>query len=637
MDFFEHQHIARKKTRLLVFYFVMAVLLIIAVLNTVIFQILNNSKQYHFTLQQWFTSDWFIMVTLGTLGIIVVGSLLRGMQISGGGKSVAKMVNARPIEMSSRDPLERRFINVVEEMSIASGMPVPSLFVMDDEMGMNAFVAGLVPSDTVMVVTKGLLENLNRQELQGVVAHEFSHIFNADMRLNVRLIAILGGILALGQLGYFLLRSMRYSGRRRSSSGSNNQLGLVIIGAAITLLLVGYIGLFFGRLIKAAVSRQREFLADASAVQYSRDPMGIANALYRIKTGGKGSLLDSSHAEDMSHMCFGTALNFSAFGSMLATHPPIDIRIKKLVPGYKPPVEGSEAAFEDDEMSVAAGFASQQQSSQAVETTTAEQLMAQIGQLHPDQLHKAIAIHRRIPEELLDTVHSKNSIASFILALIVRGSLSEASASGVDRLLEVLGDRLSTGQLAQIKSSVAILKELPEQLTLPLIEMSIPVLKQLEQQQKKQLLATASVLITADNRIEPFEFFLYALLRKHLDKKDAAFDTRVFRKYKPVLGDIHYLVAVISEASGKADPSQIHNVMKSFDINWQQPSELPTYNAKQLNQSLQRLNQLTPLLKKPLLQTLAEIVMQDGSIDKTEIELLRATGIYLESPIPPLN
>jgi len=305
MDFFEHQHKAKQKTKLLVFYFVLAVVLIIAVINTVVFILGNNSGQFQISIKEWLLSPWFAGITLGTLLVIFLGSLIRGIQISGGGQSVAKMVNARAINMNSKDKLERRLINVVEEMSIASGMPVPSLFIMDEEMGMNAFVAGLVPSDTVLVVTEGLLEKLNRQELQGVVAHEFSHIFNADMRMNVRLIAILGGILALGQLGYFMLRSMRYRSYRRSSSNSgNNQMGLVIIGVAIALLVVGYIGLFFGRLIKAAISRQREFLADASAVQYSRDSMGIANALYQIKTNGKGSLLDSSHAEDMSHMCF---------------------------------------------------------------------------------------------------------------------------------------------------------------------------------------------------------------------------------------------------------------------------------------------------------------------------------------------
>ena len=337
MDFFEHQHQAKKNTKKLVFFFVLAVVLIITVINILIFLLGNNFGQFQLSAKQWFYSPWFLAATFGTLAVIVIGSLLRSFQTRGGGQAVAKMVNARAVKMNTKDKHERRLINVVEEMSIASGMPVPALFVMDEEMGMNAFVAGLVPSDTVLVVTQGLLEKLDRQELQGVVAHEFSHIFNADMRLNVRLIAILGGILAIGQLGYFLLRSMRYSShRRRSSNSKNNQLGMVILGAAVVLLIVGYIGLFFGRLIKAAISRQREFLADASSVQYSRDSMGIANALYQIKTNGnKGSLLDSSHAEDMSHMCFGSALKFTAFSGLLATHPPIDERISTLVPGYR--------------------------------------------------------------------------------------------------------------------------------------------------------------------------------------------------------------------------------------------------------------------------------------------------------------
>ncbi len=636
MDFFEHQHKAKQKTKLLVFYFVLAVVLIITVLNVVIFQLGNNSGQFQLTAKQWFSSPWFAGISLGTVGVIFLGSLIRGIQISGGGQSVAKMVNARAISMDTKDKLERRLINVVEEMSIASGTAIPSLFVMDEEKGMNAFVAGLVPSDTVLVVTQGLLENLDRQELQGVVAHEYSHIFNSDMRMNVRLIAILGGILALGQLGYFLLRSLRYSGRRRSSSSSSNQSGLVIIGAAVALLVVGYIGLFFGRLIKAAISRQREFLADASAVQFSRDSMGIANALYRIKTNGKGSLLDSSHAEDMSHMCFGSALKFTAFSGLLATHPPIDERIKTLVPGYRPqkssPHQSSNTDTDTD--SVTSSFSEGQSSvvlEDALEIRTAEQMIEQIGQLNPEQLAKAEAIHKSIPEQLHNAAHDSSDAAKLILALITANS-----DGSTDDLFQPIKNRLTESELKTVSAFSEIIENLSDDLLLPLVNMTIPALKQSNAQQKKDLLATASLLISADKKIKPFEFFLYALLRKNLSKKDAVFSNTTYRKYKPVLNEIQFLLSVIAEAGEENTEEIVSLAMKSFDHNWQAPATLPTYNAAQLNKSLQKLNQLTHLLKKPLMQTMAEIAMDDGEIKRSEVELIRAAGIYLECPVPPL-
>ena len=633
MDFFEHQHQAKKKTRWLVFYFVLAIILIVTVINTITYQLGNSTGQFQLSLQEWFHSPLFLAVTIGTLVVIALGSLVRSLQISGGGQSVAKMVDARAIAMNSTDKLERRLINVVEEMSIASGMSVPSLFIMDGEMGMNAFVAGLVPSDTVLVVTQGLLENLNRQELQGVVAHEFSHIFNADMRLNVRLIGILGGILALGQLGYFMLRSMRFGGYRRSSSSKNNQMGLVIVGAAIALLVVGYIGLFFGRLIKAAISRQREFLADASAVQYSRDAMGIANALYRIKTNGKGSLLDSSHAEDMSHMCFGSALKFSAFSSLLATHPPIDERITKLVPGYRSIHNSADQSVSDDSNSVVSGFSNHQAVDPQVSPniSSAQQLIGQIGQLNPEQLSQAKVMHQNIPEQLLNAAHDAEQADLLILAIITAGS-----DGSMEKVLQPVSQRLNTEQINCLKDYAVVVKQLSGKLILPLVEMAMPALKQSNEQQKSNLLACSSLLISVDNKIVPFEFFLYALLRKNLTRKDAAFNNATFRHYKPVLGDIQFLLSLLSEASGQKEPETVALAMKSFDHNWQIPELLPTYNASQLNQSLNRLNKLSPLLKKPLMQTFAEMVLHDGVVNTTELELLRATSIYLECPIAPL-
>ena len=300
--FFQRQAHARRNTILLVFLFLTAVAFITLAVCLVGYFV-TRSESSGLAFHHWLLSNHGLLTAVTVVSLIVLGSLLRWVDLAGGGDRVAKMVGARPIDPDTRDSDERKLRNIVEEMAIASGVSVPELYVMDQETGINAFVAGYTPGEAVMVVTHGAITQLSRDELQGVVAHEFSHIFNGDMRLNVRLIALLAGILMIGQIGGFLLRASFYRGHRvgRSRDG-RAQAAMGIIGLA--LFVIGYVGVFFGRLIQAAVSRQREMLADASSVQFTRNPEGIAGALFKI--GMKGGYLDTtSHASDMNHMCFG--------------------------------------------------------------------------------------------------------------------------------------------------------------------------------------------------------------------------------------------------------------------------------------------------------------------------------------------
>lgn len=635
MDFFERQHQAKIETKKLVFYFFLAVLLIIVLLNIVGLYVVNLSQENQVSVKDWPLSPISLGISAGTILVIFIGSLVRYWQVKGGGEAVAEMVNGRRIDMDTKDPKERRLVNVVEEMSIASGMAVPTIYIMDNEKGLNAFVAGLIPSDTVMVVTRGLLDSLSRQELQGVVAHEFSHIFHADMRINLRLIGILGGILAIGQLGYYILRSLRYSGSRRRSSrstGNGGQVILFLIAMSIALIVVGYIGLFFGRLIKAAISRQREYLADAAAVQYSRDNMGIANALYKIKTNGTQSLLESSHAEDMSHMCFGQAIQMKAFSGMLATHPPLDDRIQALVPGYRSIRRQMDEETVDD-LSPIAHF--NQASSETPQTpasnviNTSSAVVASIGTISPEQVTKAVEVHEQINDHLLQACRNPNTVTYALLGLIAQGN--KADWSEQERTLIA---HIDTNAIEQVKEFSEIRVSADQRL--PIVEIAIPAVKRLSEEDGKLLLKSASHLILADKTISTFEFFLYALLRKHIRQADVSNDSTI-TSYHKVTDDIAYLISVIAIAGGGYDPVRMNELMSSFVTNWQTPESIPTFNAKKLDQTLKLLNRLTPLLKKPLMLTLADIVISDGHLKATELELLRATGIYLECPIPPLT
>ena len=322
MDFFTQQEKSRKKTGLLVFFFITAVVLIIAALYAVITAILFYNKM----VIDPFQPVLLLCVAGGTLAIVIGGSLFKTSQLRRGGAAVAKMLGARPVARDTRDLKEKQFLNVVEEMAIASGVTVPDAYVLD-EQGINAFAAGWGTSDAAVCVTTGCLNFLTRDELQGVIAHEFSHVLNGDMRLNIRLMGLIFGILVIAQIGYFILRgSSRGRVRISSGRGKSGSGAAVIFLVALALMCIGYIGVFFGNLIMAAVSRAREFLADASAVQFTRNPSGIAGALKKIGGLADGSLIHHPNAAQASHMFFANGIS-SFWSNMFATHPPLAKRV----------------------------------------------------------------------------------------------------------------------------------------------------------------------------------------------------------------------------------------------------------------------------------------------------------------------
>jgi len=308
MDFFDHQQQAERRTGWLVAMFVAAVGATVVGTFVVLALTLGGGD---------FRNPGLFLGTSAIVFLIVgIGALVKFGQMSGGGRAVAAAMGGRQVDPASGDPDERRALNVVEEMAIASGMPVPPVYVIEDGT-INAFAAGNSPKDAVIGITRGCMQRLTRDELQGVVAHEFSHIFHQDTRLNMRLVGWLGGLMALSLVGQAMLRSMRFV-RSRKNDGT-----AVILLAGLVFFVLGIVGYFFGRIIQAAVSRQREFLADASAVQYTRNPDGIASALEKI--AAVGSAMHAPAAPEFSHFFFASGLD-----SVFATHPPLAERIRRI-------------------------------------------------------------------------------------------------------------------------------------------------------------------------------------------------------------------------------------------------------------------------------------------------------------------
>lgn len=624
MDFFQHQERARRKTGLLVLYFILAVVAVVVCVNLALLLSFVWMDVPLAPPSQWFTHPLTLWITLFTLLVMVCGCLFKTWQLRRGGKGLAAMLGARPIDPDTRHTDEKKLINVVEEMSLASGIPTPQLYVLDKEAAINAFVAGFRPSETVLVVTHGTLKKLDRGELQGVIAHEFSHIFNADMRLNLRLIAVLAGILAVGKIGEFMLRG---SSRRSSANRKGNSLVLV----ALALVVVGYLGLFFGRLIKAAISRQRELLADASAVQFTRNPAGLAGALIKIRNGD-GSHLDSVHAEDMSHMCFGETLGFR-FRNLLATHPPLDERLGALGSDWvararsrartpPPQPQGTSTPMPEG----ASAFSGANPAD-----TTSPPPSHRVGTVSEADVGYARSLLESLPDALKKQLHNPRQAERTLYALILSSSDNDAS-----HLLSNAGLQEEETELLALSQQ---LSALGTRLRLPIIDLALPTLKGLPAPQRRAILDTLNALVAADQRTTLFEWALVALARQQLDEQARRNRHTRFHRFNAVAGELQLAFSVMTWASGaRDDEARTAFRQASHGLLPEARTLLPLSHcsSQRLGQAMDRLADLSPLLKGPVIDALSDLVRSDGKVQVSEAEMLRAMAALMECPLPPL-
>ncbi|MBF8270706.1 MAG: protease, partial [Gammaproteobacteria bacterium] len=641
VNFFEHQDKARRKTWLLVIYFLLAVFFIVLAVNlATYFAFYMAAGATEAELQNgignWIKQPYLYWVTVGTLAVIAIGTLFTFLKLRGGGRVVAEMVGARKVDSATSDLNERRLINIVEEMSIASGTPVPELYVMDDS-AINAFVAGYRPTEAVLVVTRGALENFNRDELQGVIGHEYSHIFNGDMRINIRLMGVLAGILLIGQVGRFLLRS---SGRSR---GGSKKGGGQIVLFGLALFIIGYIGLFFGSLIKAAISRQREFLADASSVQFTRNPDGIAGALWAIKENMSGSLLLNAHAEDISHFCFSDAIG-AKFTSLMATHPPLEERIKAVNPHFdlkkrlqrrqtQEPVAAGQSRAGIDAVTTAAGTGFT--GSQTATVVSATGIGASIGQTQARHLDYAVKMHAKIPSQLAVAVHQRSTVRQLIYALI----LADMKLGDRQTALEVIKQAGATDMIAAINTYCTQLQETENQFRLTLINIAIPALKSLDQKERSSFLKILEDLTKADKRYTIFEFALLTILHEHLSEK-SGHDVKVkYFKYSDVMPEINLMLSMLARiGAGQEDAARLtyEAIIKHYTPVAAHMADKADCKLSAISAALQKLNQLSPILKQTVIESFADCVIHDGKVLPAEAELLQAIALSLDCPMPPL-
>lgn len=657
MNFFEHQANARRQTGRLLFYFLCAVALIVFSVNLAFYALLRLFGVAPGGDLLWHT--WSSQAVIGSLMLIVGGSFLEYLKLRGGGSAIAEMVGARRVDFASTDEDERRLINVVDEMAIASGVRPPQVYVMDRESGINAFVAGLTLDDTVMVVTRGALEAFDRDEMQAVAGHEFSHILNGDMRLNVRLMALLAGILAIGQMGGFMMR-MSWDSSSSSSSRSDRRGGsvhLFVIG--LMLWLIGYIGLFFGRLIKAAISRQREFLADASSVQFTRNPAGLANALLKIMYGSERSWLHNLHAEDMSHLCFGETLKFS---SLLATHPSLEDRIRIIGPEYLArgrarqralqqrqervadrvqedfaPVEGASGLVTNElpaipyvmpggaamASAVSAGGVSPELSAQAIT------LLSRAGTVNPAELASAVELHRRLPEAIKTALQTSTGAQSLLFALVARqnglpsqdlSSFLRESIPGLER---------------EVMQLHAQLDGLSIRFALPLTELALPRLQVMSVVEQKELFARLQLFARLDKRISTFEFALLMLMRKQLLTTAKARPV----KLENCIDVVSLVLAIILHTGGMSGEKLERTHARLMRTVTSRALELPAVGSSRFSQLAREVQTLAGLPvndRRLVLELAATAVLADAMVNLEEYELLRVVASLMDCPMPLL-
>ncbi|UCE89884.1 MAG: M48 family metallopeptidase, partial [Pseudomonadota bacterium] len=504
MNFFEAQDSARRNTFWLELLFCAAVLGLIVLTNLLVLGLLTYSQTGTIqvdpeALAGLFRWSTFMLVALGVLVLVSGGSLYKIVSLRGGGRVVAEMLGGVLVPANSKEPGRRRLLNVVEEMAIASGTPVPAVYVLE-ESGINAFAAGWSPQNAVIGITEGALQTLSRDELQGVIAHEFSHILHGDMRLNIQLTGILHGILLLGMIGYFVLRSLRHARSSRSEKGGGAIVAVLALG--LGLMVIGYVGTFCGQLIKAMVSRQREFLADASAVRYTRDRDGIAGALKKIGGTSAGSLLSSPAAPEFSHAYFVQGITLW-LQSVFATHPPLEQRIQRIDPQWdgryavpKPtlPAEAEEAPATTgmvDKLLVGAAVAE------------AIHAVDQIGD--PTQAHVGYAreLLSRIPAALKLQTQDPHGARAVIYGLVMHSD--PATRANQQAILEQNADPDVVTVAADITPAIL---GLDKRLYLPLIDLCLPALRELSGPQYQTFRMVIAKLMYADGRLDLREWII---------------------------------------------------------------------------------------------------------------------------------
>jgi len=657
LDFFEAEDLARRATRRLVLLYLLAVVVVagavclglgvaytLAVMSgaaaparDVIIDGNHLGSAFFEIMRHGVPPKLYAYGAGVTLLVIASATAYRVFQLSDGGEAVVDMVGARRVDPASTDPGERRLLNVIAEMAIASGVHVPAAYVMDQERSINAFAAGYSPNEAVVAVTRGTLDTLSRDELQGVIGHEFSHILNGDMRLNVRLLGVLFGIVCIGQFGQFLIRSTAYRTVRVSRENRGPEVALVFLG--IALAMIGFLGLEFARLIKAAISRQREFLADASSVQFTRNPDGIAGALDTIAT--RSTLIGDVHAEELSHMFFAQGVA-NWMGGLFDTHPPVEERIRRVRPGFqrsryraaRAAVMGTgekPVAVLDGAGNVVKTVGGDRRAQAAAEVAGVAAVAASVGKptaAHVDFAQKLLA---EIPATLRARLADPDGAQEVVFALAIAGE----EASRAAKLAE-LRKRRGEAAASAVERVYADIARLDRGDALPLLSLAVPTLKSLPQPGRDALVADVAKVVEADKKVTLAEFVLATILRQRLREGAGRPIPTRYRSLAEVDGELRTVLSLVAHAA-LADTAQAYAKGAEYlSLGVHEPMPSNELSGGRVAEALERLRLLAPLVKPRVIKACLDVAGADGVITLAQAELTRMVAATLDCPLPPV-
>lgn len=645
MNFFEQQARAKSRSRWLLLIFLLAVVAVVISIDLILLLALGLSpmqdEQVALFSMQHLKQNIPLLIGGAVVSVAVIGlaSLYRVSSLRSGGGQVARELGGTLVDTEPADPLRRRLRNVVEEIALASGVSVPEIYVLEKEAGINAFAAGFSPSDAAIAVTRGCLEKLSREELQGVIAHEFSHILNGDMRLNIRLMGALFGILLLALIGRRVLLHSRHFGRSRDKNV------MVVFLIAFGLLIVGYVGQFFGRWIKAGVARQREYLADASAVQFTRDNQGIGGALKKIAVYNSGSLL-AADTEEISHMLFGNGSKMMLF----ATHPPIEKRIKAVDPGFRPEElerlkaklvqqEVKRAEEQEAERARAAASAPAQKAGADIFLDPAS-LVEQIGKPGWEQILLAATVTASIPLNIRRAAQSTEWAASVLFY-----TLLDHNSELKEQQLLLLAQQMGEHTESQVRSLLEAGGKPGAEQRLPLLELAFPALKRHPLDYISKVLAAMQGMVSLDGRIDLFEYLLSRITLQYVWESQSPSSVRMSgnKSLASCQDQALRLLAMLANHGNSSESSAKEAFAAGATILGQPGAAMPftalgpeTLPAM-LDQDLPVLDRLAPMEKQKLLAALVSTVMKDGKAVVAELELLRVTCDLIHVPLPMLS
>ncbi|MCE3255137.1 MAG: hypothetical protein K0R25_631 [Rickettsiaceae bacterium] len=589
--------------------------------------------------------NWILFSEIGAAVaiFIVICGIYKRFQLASGGKAIAIEMGVRMIWPDTTNFQEKQLLNIVTEMSIASGIAVPPVYILKED-GINAFAAGFAARDAIICVTSGAIENLNREELQGVIAHEFSHIFNGDARLNINLIAILHGILVIGMAGYFLVRDIHnrikvdlnnhsaqlssiitYRNRRYGRLGSET---LIIPG--FILMIVGYVGTFFGNLIKASVSRKREALADASAVQFTRNPFGLAGALKKIGGCQFGSKITNAKAPEISHMFFAPALD-NALSSLMATHPPLEKRILEVDPYWDGQfIQPTPKTFASDEE--IKNNNSIDKRSSIVSLVGA--MVQTIGVIDEELVKKAHNLTVSIPQFIKDSTSNTFGARAIIYSLILM-----KEESFYQQQLEILKNN-SEGQVLNLVQKLSPqIHQLAEKYYIALISLCIPVLKQLSPFQYQNFKRNIELLVGVDSKTNFFEWMLIKILSVSLEGEFDKNNIPVKASYNlnNLEKEVSLFLSLLIHKGTRSGAKAIDNFKEAMadkkDADKFYFIDKSEITISKLDEAIKKLEKLYPLEKQKLLSLCIACIVQDQVLI-SEIELFRAFCMILDCPMP---